>query len=73
MKSKTADTIGAPWGSYLSRGIGRIVSVFSLGVRILTRSHPVLTPLTPVSRILTHITHTHPNTKINAALSCRAH
>ena len=38
--------------------------------RILTHSHP---GLTPVSKILTHITHTHPKIKTNAILELRAH
>lgn len=40
-------------------------------VRILARSHPVLTPLTPVSGHLTHITHTHPRATCIAVLESK--
>jgi hypothetical protein len=39
---------------------------------VLTRSNPVLTSLTPVSRIFTYITHTHPNSETDANLRSRA-
>lgn len=37
-----------------------------------TCSHPVLISITPVSKLLTHITHTHPKIKVNAILELRA-
>jgi hypothetical protein len=40
---------------------------------MLTRSHPVLTSITPVSKVLAHITHTHPKIKSDAILGLRAH
>ena len=40
---------------------------------LTTPSHPVLTSITPVSKILTYITHTHPKIKSDAILGLRAH
>ena len=34
--------------------------------------HPVLTSITPVSKVLTHLTHTHPKTNFLAILDSKA-
>jgi hypothetical protein len=41
-------------------------------VRILSPFSPALTSITPVSKLLIHITHTHPKTKSGAILERRA-
>jgi hypothetical protein len=40
---------------------------------ILTHSHPIITSITPIFKVLTHITHTHPKIKSDAILGLRAH
>jgi hypothetical protein len=40
---------------------------------ILTHSHPVLTSITPVSKVLTHLTYTRPKIKSDAILELNAY
>lgn len=55
---------------------GKVGDLGDLGenpLPVLTRSHPVLTSINPVSKVLTHITHTHPKIKSDTVLKLRAH
>jgi hypothetical protein len=48
--------------------VGNLGDLGEIPRPVLTRSHPVLTSITPVSKLLTHIIHTHPEIKSDVIL-----